>query len=746
MGYVLGVDLGTTYSSAAIATADKAERFPLGNRTPTIPSVVTLRADGEVLVGEAAERRALTEPTRTAREFKRRLGDPTPLILGGTPYGAEALSAHLLRWIVDKVVEQQGDEPDAIVLSHPANWGPYKLDLLSETVRLADVGAVSFITEPEAAAVHYARRERIEPGQMVAVYDFGGGTFDAAVLRRTDDGFELVGTPEGMERIGGIDFDQAIFAHVDRSLGGAVSELAPDDTTAMAAVQRLRDECQIAKETLSQDSDVDIPVLLPTTQTEVRLTRSEFESMIRPRITETIAALERAVRSAGVTTDDIAKILLVGGSSRIPLVGQMVREATGRPIALDAHPKFAIAIGASLTGAAGVARPQSQEREVADKLGTTDGATAAAAAGVTGAAAGEPEAAVEPSAEPAPPAEPQPPAPAEVVETSSMRLDREPTVRKAPEKDKRNPMVLVGAGLGVVAAVVVGIVVFGGGGGTEPIVDDQGGQTIERSETPDDTTSPSDAASPDEELRTPPVAGLPGDRYAEITRIDVSGDAYEVTLDNYNFDPEDDAYDIRLFWNDLTAAQAQAQDAYDDVFSDDPATVMKVLDRPLPATGICARVVPDGGDLEVDPDTGEPYESGNCVQLPMPPTSGDAMPGDRFVELTGITVSGGRYVVDYTTYNFEPELNGIRDTWHLHVFWYPTYDEDVVGANVPQSERGSWLAWANRVIDNAQFDVGNRPEDATMICAVVAEFNHEIALTQDGQGYPSGTCVELPDA
>lgn len=355
MGYALGIDLGTTFSAAGITQGDRTEIVPLGNRAATIPSVVVLRSDGEVLIGDAAVRRSLTEPMRTAREFKRRLGDPTPLLLGGTPYGAEALMAHLLAGIVRQVVEQQGEEPDHIVISHPANYGPYKLDLLEQAVRMAEIGKVSFIPEPVAAAMHYAIRERIEPGQIVAVYDLGGGTFDAALLRKTASGFEQIGEPEGMERLGGIDFDEAIFAHVVQAIGPAWQQLDPVDPSTVAAVARLRDDCREAKEALSIDTDATIPVMLPNIQTEVRITRGEFEEMIRPRIHETIAALMRAIRSGNVETTDIARVLLVGGSSRIPLVGQMVREATGVPVAVDAHPKHAIALGAAL--AASQVRP-----------------------------------------------------------------------------------------------------------------------------------------------------------------------------------------------------------------------------------------------------------------------------------------------------------------------------------------------------------------------------------------------------
>ena len=348
MSYALGIDLGTTFSAAAVARNGQAEILSLGYRSPTLPSVIVARESGEILIGEAAERRSLIEPLRTAREFKRRLGDPTPILLGSAPYGAETLMSYLLRGIYDLVVEQEGGPPATLVISHPANWGLYKLDLLEQAVRMADVGDAQYITEPVAAALHYAGRERIEPGEVVAVYDFGGGTFDAALLRRTETSFEPLGNPEGIERLGGIDFDEAVFAHVMQSISDLVGDLDPSDSTAMSAVARLRDESRQAKEVLSIDTDVTIPVMLPGVQTEVRLTRSEFEEMVEPRIGATIAALRRAARSAEVDLNDVDRILLVGGSSRIPLVRQRVREETDSEIFLDAHPKYAIALGAAI--------------------------------------------------------------------------------------------------------------------------------------------------------------------------------------------------------------------------------------------------------------------------------------------------------------------------------------------------------------------------------------------------------------
>jgi actin-like ATPase involved in cell morphogenesis len=346
--YALGIDLGTTFTAAATWRAGRAEIVPLGSRSAAVPSVVLLRDDETFLTGEAANRRGLTEPHRVAREFKRRMGDTTPILLGGVPQSAEALTARLLRSVVDQVISREGGPPSAICVCHPANWGPYKADLMRQSVRMADPpGTVGYTTEPEAAAVSYAQQQRIEPGAIVAVYDLGGGTFDAAVLRKTGSGFDILGQPEGIDRLGGIDFDAAVFDHVRKALGGKLAELDEDDPAAVAAVARLREECVQAKEALSADTDTTIPVLLPNVVTEVRLTRSELEAMVRPVLYGSVEALQRAVRSAGCTPEQLHSVLLVGGSSRMPIVAQLVSAEFGRPVAVDAHPKHAVALGAA---------------------------------------------------------------------------------------------------------------------------------------------------------------------------------------------------------------------------------------------------------------------------------------------------------------------------------------------------------------------------------------------------------------
>ena len=349
VSYQVGIDLGTTYTAAAVFRDGAATIFTLGTRNAAIPSVVLLREDGTILTGDAAERRAMSEPERVVREFKRRLGDTTPLIVGGKPHTAEALTAMLLRSVIDDVRAREGGEPSRIVITHPANWGTYKRDLLKQAVSSTglDASVVGFLTEPEAAALSYAAQERIDPGEVVAVYDLGGGTFDAAVLRRTPEGFSVLGKPEGIERLGGIDFDAAVFSHVTGGLGTALAELDREDPAALAAMARLRQDCVEAKEALSSDTDATIPVLLPNFQTEVRITRQEFETLVRPSLFDSIDGMKRAVESAGIEMSEVSRVLLVGGSSRIPLVSLMVTSELGRPVAVDAHPKHAIAIGAA---------------------------------------------------------------------------------------------------------------------------------------------------------------------------------------------------------------------------------------------------------------------------------------------------------------------------------------------------------------------------------------------------------------
>jgi len=471
VGYHLGVDLGTTYTAAAVERDGRVQVVTLGNRTVSIPSVVFVTADGTALVGDAAERRGSTEPERLAREFKRRVGDPAPILLGGAPWAAEALMGKLLRWVVDRVTELEGGPPAAIGLTHPANWGSYKLDLLEQAARHVDVPLARLLSEPEAAATAYASHERVAPGSVIAVYDLGGGTFDAAILRKQPNGFELLGQPEGIERLGGVDIDHAVFAHVAASLGGAVEAVDPDDAAAVAAVGRLRRECVEAKEALSADTEVTIPVTLPSLATEVRLTRHELEAMVRPTLGETVVALRRALRSAGVGADDVAAVLLVGGSSRIPLIAELVGGELGRPIAVDANPKDTVALGAAVAAAqaVGAASPESV---------TPVAASPVAVAAPVAPAAAAPPAPAAPTPQPAPaPTSPFAPPPAATPPPS------------APARSRGALVAAVLAFVALAAGAAFVLLSGGGDGGEEAGDDDTPEVSVEITTTEAPTTT-----------------------------------------------------------------------------------------------------------------------------------------------------------------------------------------------------------------------------------------------------------------
>src|SRR4051794_36966014 len=188
VGYDLGVDLGTTFVAAAISRDGRAEMCTLGNQTVVSPAVAYLTEQSTLIFGEAAERRALSQPDRVERAFKRRLGDPTPVVLGGVPYQVTALMAAQLRDILAMVTAVEGEPPGRVALTYPANWGPYRRELFEEIPHLAGLRQHVALTEPEAAAAYYGAARQLGDGDAIAVYDLGGGTFDATVLRKRNGG------------------------------------------------------------------------------------------------------------------------------------------------------------------------------------------------------------------------------------------------------------------------------------------------------------------------------------------------------------------------------------------------------------------------------------------------------------------------------------------------------------------------------------------------------------------------------
>ncbi|TDV47791.1 Hsp70 family protein [Actinophytocola oryzae] len=360
MGYRLGIDFGTTFTAAAVHRDGEqvTELVPLGDNRAAVPSVVFVAPDGGMVMGDAAARRAVTDPDRVIREVKRRIGDETPLLIGGLPIEAHTIAACFVRWVVDRVSEREGARPEGLALTHPASWGRHKCALLTSALVEQGIATVRLVPEPAAAAFAYAASRDVPPGAAVGVYDLGGGTFDAAIVRRLPDGgFVLAGRPEGIESLGGVDFDEAVFAHVRAAVGPQWTGLDFDDPLVRTAAAALRRECTEAKEGLSADTEVTIPVMLPGVSMRVRMVRTELEQLVAPAIAETVEALRRACASADVRAQDLAAVLLAGGSSRIPLVAQRVSAELDRPVTVDADPKSVVASGAALSIAPVVVSP-----------------------------------------------------------------------------------------------------------------------------------------------------------------------------------------------------------------------------------------------------------------------------------------------------------------------------------------------------------------------------------------------------
>jgi actin-like ATPase involved in cell morphogenesis len=574
MTYALGIDLGTTFTAAAISREGRTEVFQLGERAAAIPTVVLLREDGEIIVGDPAARRAVTHQGRSAREFKRRLGDPVPLLLGGTPYSPEVLSAQVIRAVIAEVTAREGEEPAVVAVTHPAAYSAYRMELFTGACRQAGITDPVLCPEPVAAAVFYASRERVGVGEKVAVYDLGGGTFDAAVVEKTEDGFRIIGQPDGIDRLGGVDFDQAIFGHVARALELNIETVSATEA-GITALARLREECREAKEALSSDTEATIPVLLPGVQTQVRLTRSEFEAMVRPRIEETIAALRRTARSAGLELEQVDRVLLVGGSSRIPLVGQMVSAAAGKPVVVDAHPKHAIALGAALaalaservgtgriTGSAASSEPQEELAAASSSTGVTPAASVST-----------PPEPVSPSSRPA---------------------------RKGP-----SVTVFAVAGGGLVGLVIAAFAVFAllGGGGNE---DGLGG--LAPTAAPGGT-----AASP-----TQAAAGAPAGptqaaaATASIDAITVVNGRYSVTFSTRNLalNGVEGVVHVHFFFDTVSQANAGVPGSgpWFVYGGPSPFTGYAVSERPAGAQQMCI--------LVANPDHSVRAGTGNCRPLP----------------------------------------------------------------------------------------------------------------------------------
>jgi molecular chaperone DnaK len=341
MPYVLGIDVGTSRTAAAVSrqagsTWGDADIAQLGERAADIPTVVYFATDGTVLVGDAADRQATADPANAARGFARRIGDEVPLMVGGEICAAETLAAVLIKWVVDEVSTAEGMAPEHIVVTHPAGWGGYRRRMLHRALRQTALEKVTLLPEPVAVGESHAATHDVVAGQAIAVYDLGAGALSSAVVRRCQLGtFELLTSAESVEPNGGDSFDDVIFDQVRAGI-----DLDMADPDAWATLARLRELCRAAKEFLSTGTE--------TAVREIPVTRLEFEDRIRPAVEAGIEELLRTIQSAPVPAEDLATVVLTGGSSRIPLVSDLLVAQLRNNAVLAAEPELACARGAAI--------------------------------------------------------------------------------------------------------------------------------------------------------------------------------------------------------------------------------------------------------------------------------------------------------------------------------------------------------------------------------------------------------------
>lgn len=357
--YGLGIDIGSSFVAAAVYRGGKTERLPLGERADLLPAVVGWR--GRLVAGDAAERLALTQPDAVVRGLKSRVGDPLPLRFGGTTQRVETLLVALLSQVVASARRRCGGLPSSVALTHPAGWGPFRCEALAAAAGAVGLGEARLVTDPVAAASAYFTARPIREGRLVAVYSFGGHAFQATILRRTANGFQVVGKPEGFVDLGGVDLDARVLKFV-RQRAKVLDRLdpeTPDGTAALAAVRR---DCIVAKQQLSREMTTTI-VVRPRAEDAVTvpLTRAQFEDLVGRHVTATVDVFGELLDTNGVDPRSLDATLLVGGSSQIPLVSRLLVEKLGvRPVPAG-HPKFAVPIGATLVVARTGTSPASED-------------------------------------------------------------------------------------------------------------------------------------------------------------------------------------------------------------------------------------------------------------------------------------------------------------------------------------------------------------------------------------------------
>ena len=349
MGKIIGIDLGTTNSCAAVLEAGAPKIIPNPEGGRTTPSVVSFKK-GEKIVGDAAKRQALTNPN-TVISIKRKMGTKEKVELEGKKYTPEEISAMILSYIKDYAEAYLGEKVDKAVITVPAYFNDAQRQATKNAGKIAGLEVERIINEPTAAALSYGLEK--EEGQTILVYDLGGGTFDVSILELGDGVFEVKSTA-GNNKLGGDDFDNRIIDYIVKEFK---KENGVDLSKDKMAMQRLKEEAEKAKKNLSGmvSTQISAPFISKSDDgeplhLEMELTRAKFEDLISDLVESTIEPVKKAIKDAKITKKDIDKVILVGGSTRVPLVYETVTKELGKEPSREVNPDEAVAMGAAIQG------------------------------------------------------------------------------------------------------------------------------------------------------------------------------------------------------------------------------------------------------------------------------------------------------------------------------------------------------------------------------------------------------------
>ncbi|MCZ1265570.1 MULTISPECIES: molecular chaperone DnaK [Paenibacillus] len=348
MSKVIGIDLGTTNSCVAVMEGGEAVVIPNPEGARTTPSVVGFKKDGERVVGETAKRQAITNPDRTIISIKRHMGTSHKETIDSKDYSPQEISAIILQKLKSDAEAYLGQTVTQAVITVPAYFNDSQRQATKDAGKIAGLEVLRIVNEPTAAALAYGMEKSED--QTILVYDLGGGTFDVSILELGDGFFEVKAT-SGDNQLGGDDFDQVIIDYL-------VSEFKKDQGIDLskdkAAVQRLKDAAEKAKKELSGvlTTTISLPFITVADgvpqHLELNLSRAKFEEISAGLVERTLEPTRRALSDAGMTANDIDKIVLVGGSTRIPAVQEAIKKLTGKDPHKGVNPDEVVALGAAV--------------------------------------------------------------------------------------------------------------------------------------------------------------------------------------------------------------------------------------------------------------------------------------------------------------------------------------------------------------------------------------------------------------